>query len=231
MKQRQLIIVIGAVAVVLVAVVIATQILGVSPSSGSPYTRYEDVAYSRLGDGGFVLGNPEAPVTLVEFGDFACPHCQEYAVEVERFIDEFVLTGKAKFEYRMFMSAADPTYGPYTARLAECTAEQNEAAFWPAHDILFQMGRAQGRFNAQTARTLADRLDLDYGELLSCAENADQVATDERFGRSLNVGSTPTMMIRYGDSAPQFINDGLRTYDGGGVPYQILSAIVETAQS
>jgi hypothetical protein len=39
------------------------------------------------------------------------------------------------------------------------------------------------------------------------------------------------MMIRYGDSAPQFINDGLRTYDGGGVPYQILSAIVETTQS
>ena len=130
----------------------------------------------------------------------------------------------------MFMSAADPTYGPYTAQLAECAAEQNEAAFFPAHDILFEMGRAQGRFNERTARTLAERLDLNYSQLLNCAEDANQVAADERFGSSLNVRSTPTIMIRYGDDRPQFINDGLRTYDGGGVPYQILAAIVDSAQ-
>ena len=230
LKQRQLIMITVAIAVVVVVAVIALQILASAPSASSANARYEGIPHTRLADGGFLLGNPDAPITLVEFGDFACPHCQEYSAETKRFIDEYVKTGKAKFEYRMFISGADPAYGPYTAQLAECASDQREGAFWPAHDLLFDMGRSQGRFNERTARTLADRLELNYTELLNCAENAGQVDIDVRYGQSLNVQSTPTMMIRYGDSAPQYLSDGFQTYDRGGVPYSVLQAAVESAQ-
>lgn len=228
LTQRQVMIIVAAIAVVVAVVAIGSQLLGLSPASGSPYARYEDIPQSRTQDGGFVLGNPDAPVTVVEFGDFACPHCQVYHTEVERFIDEYVKTGQAKFEYRMFISGADPAYGPYTAQLAECAAEQRDGAFFAAHDVLFQTGRAQGRFNERTARTLADRMELDYSELLRCAENADQFQTDQRLGQSLGVQSTPSILIRYGDEAPQFISDGVQTYNRGGVPYQVLQAVVES---
>ncbi len=230
LTQRRITIIIGAIAVVAVVLVIGSQILAVNPSSGSPYARYEGVPQERLPDGGFVVGDPDAPVTVVEFADFACPHCQQYAGEMERFIDDYVIPGKARLEYRMFISAADPTYGPYTAKLAECAAEQREDAFFPAHDVLFEIGRARGRFNEQTARTLADRLELNYSELLSCAADANQTEVDQRMGVQLNVQSTPTLMIRVGDSAPQFINAGPQTFNRGPVPYNILQAVVESMQ-
>lgn len=230
LKQNRMIAIIAGVVVAVVVVGVGVVALTGSSAAATPYARYADVAYERLEDGGFVLGDPDAPITLVEFGDFACPHCQAYFEETERFIDEFVLTGKARFEYRMFISGADPTYGPYTARLAECASSQREGAFWPAHDVLFEIGRAQSRFNERTARTLADRLELNYSDLLSCAEDAGQVDFDVRLGQGLNVQSTPTMMIRFGDGDPQFISDGVQTYDGGGVPYVVLQAIVTSAQ-
>ncbi len=215
-----------AVAVVALVGAIGVILLSVPQASGSPYARYADIPQSRLPDGGFVLGNPDAPVTVVEFGDFACPHCQEYFDVTENFIDNFVRTGLSKFEFRMFISGADPTFGPYTAQLAECAADQREDAFWPAYDVLFQMGRAQGRFNDQVARDLAQRLDLSAVDLINCSGDATQVRTDMALGQQHNVQSTPTIMIRYNDGNLKYISDGLHSYDRGGVPYEVLQAFV-----
>jgi protein-disulfide isomerase len=230
-KDNPTIAIIGTVAVI--ALLIAGGALLLSnnaQTTASSLDRYANVAQGRLSDGGFVLGNPEAPITVIEFGDFACPHCQEYFTQTERFIDEYVITGKARFEYRMFISGADPTYGPYTARLAECAAEQRDGAFWPSHDILFTIGRTQQRFNDRIARTLADRLELNFTDLINCAEDADQVEFDVSMGQRLNVQSTPTIMIRIGNTAPQYLSDGVVTYDRGGVPYEVLQAVVERSQ-
>src|SRR5215207_4842489 len=44
--------------------------------------RFSDVLLElhreRLSDGGFIIGDPDAPITIVEFADWACPHCQDY---------------------------------------------------------------------------------------------------------------------------------------------------------
>jgi protein-disulfide isomerase len=230
-KENPTIAVIAAIALVaLLAAGTALVLSNSAASSVSVLERYANIQHGRLSDGGFILGNPEAPVTLVEFGDFACPHCQEYFTQTERFIDEYVMTGKAKFEYRMFISGADPTYGPYTARLAECAADQRDGGFWPAHDILFETGRTQQRFNDRIARTLADEMDLNFTDLISCAESADQVDIDVSMGERLNVQSTPTLMIRLGNSAPQYISDGVVTYERGGIPYEIIQAVIDRSQ-
>ncbi len=230
LKQNRPLLIVAAVAVVAVILIVIWQLLAVAPSSSSPFVRYEAINQTRLEDGGFVMGNPEAPITIIEFADFACPHCQDYSPAMHDLVDEFVATGKAKFEYRMFISAADPTYGPYTAQLAECASEQVGGGFFAAHDVLFEIGRARGRFNEQTARTIADRLGLNYSQLLDCAQDADQYEFDQRMGVNLEVQSTPTIMMRYGDSAPQFITIGSQTYNRGPVPYNILQAVIEGAQ-
>jgi hypothetical protein len=49
-------------------------------------------------------------------------------------------------------------------------------------------------------------------------------------GRSLGIVSTPSIMIRVGDQQPQFISDNVRTYNRGGVPYEVLVAVVESVQ-
>jgi protein-disulfide isomerase len=225
-QNSTLIIAVIAVVAVVVAVV-AVLLLNNRPTTSTE--SYADIPHSRTSDGGFVLGDPEAPLTVIEFADFACPHCQDYHPTITQFIEENVRTGKAKFEYRMFISGADPVWGEYTAKLAECAAEQQDGGFWPAHSVLFEIG-SRGRFNEQTARTLSDRLGLNYAELLNCAGEADQVNTDVQLGTSLGVASTPTIMVRLGDAAPQFITVNGGTYNRGPVPYDVLQGVVNNNQ-
>lgn len=221
---------IGAIGVVAVAVALVAIIVSTNNTPIATADAYNDVPFERLSDGGFVLGSPDAPVTIVEFADFACPHCQDYNATMKRFVDEFVVPGKARLEYRMFISAADPVYGPYTAQLAECINQQRDGAFWPAHDILFELG-SRARFNDTTARTLADRLGLNYSELLTCASSASQYQTDIRVGQSMGIQSTPSIMVRFGDSAPQFIRAGETVFNRGPVAYELLRQVVLSAQS
>ena len=61
------------------------------------FALFADIPQSRTEDGAFVLGDPDAPVTIVEFADFMCPHCQAYQTTVNRFIEQYVATGQAKF--------------------------------------------------------------------------------------------------------------------------------------
>jgi protein-disulfide isomerase len=230
LKQNRPLLIVAVIAVVAVVLVVVWQLLAVAPSNSSPFARYEAIPQQRLADGGFVLGNPDAPITVIEFADFACPHCQDYSPVIHNIIDKYVASGQAKFEYRMFISAADPTYGPYAAQLAECASEQVDGGFFAAHDVLFEIGRARGRFNDQTARTVADRVGLNYSELLNCAQDADQFQFDQNMGINLGVQSTPTIMVRYGNGDPQFITVGSQTYNRGPVPANVLEAVIAGAQ-
>lgn len=218
------------IGIILVAVVIGIIAIIVSSGGrGGSGIDYGAIPQSRTADGAMVLGNPDAPITIIEFADFACPHCQDYTSTTHRVISDYVVTGQAKFEYRMFITGADPQFGPYVSQLAECAEAQEEGAFWPAHDTLFSLG-SQGRFNATTSRTLAERVDLNYSELLNCAESASQYITDQQLGSALGVQSTPTIMVRYGDGAPQFINLNGNSYSRGGVPFNVLQTVIEDAQ-
>lgn len=55
-------------------------------------------------EGGFVMGNPNAAVKLVEFGSMTCPHCREFdETGVKPLIDNYVKTGKVSFEFRNYV--------------------------------------------------------------------------------------------------------------------------------
>ncbi len=183
---------------------------------------------SRTEDGGFVLGRPDAPVTIVEFADFLCPHCQLYAPTIDRFVEEFVLTGKANLEFRM-VGYVDPTYSSLTARLAECAGTLEPGLFWRGHDVLFDIvGR--GNFHTESAQTFATEMGLDYDALSECTASAAQVDTDMELARTLGVTGVPAVMVRYGDSQPQWIVHEDETISGGGgVDFDILAEVVRNA--
>jgi protein-disulfide isomerase len=59
---------------------------------------------SETPEGGFVMGNPSAPVKLVEYGSMTCPHCAEFHETAEKaLIDKYVKTGQVSFEFRNFV--------------------------------------------------------------------------------------------------------------------------------
>jgi len=222
-QQRYLAVV---VIVVAVAAIAAIAVILTSSNTTAAVRDYSNIPQSRTEDGAFVLGNPDAPVTIVEFADFTCPHCQEYSESIHRFIDEFVVTGKAKFEYRMF-PIVHPQYAPFTAQLAECAAELSPGSFWNAHDLIFQLSSA-GRYDAM-GRLVAERFDLEYSDLLDCAGSAQQYTTDMNLGREVGVQGTPAVMVRYGDGPLQWMSSNGQPMRGG-VAYSVISEVVTSIQ-
>jgi protein-disulfide isomerase len=217
-------------AVIAVVLVVAGAAILLSSQRGQATDLdFTDVPFSRGEDGAFILGDPDAPMTLVEFADFACPHCQTYHDStVKTFINDYVKTGRAKFEFRIFPTAGGQL-SAFTGSLAECADNQRAGAFWQAYDLLYQYA-VTGRYTQDVGRILASDLGLSYSQLLDCSTSADQWRTDVQFGQSVGVQGTPAVMVRYGDSDAQWVNYNGRVYDRSGVDLDVLAALVDNAQ-
>lgn len=190
---------------------------------------YDDIPQMRGEDGAFILGDPDAPVTIIEFSDFLCPACQRYHETLRQLIHDYVATGQARFEYRMF-PVIDAAASPLVASLVECSEDQLPGSFWRAHDLMFELVSAG--FHGLTHFTFASRAGLNYEELGVCInETANQVVVDSELAQELGVSSTPTLMLRYGDGDMEFILDQNGNPARGGLPYFILETIVREANA
>lgn len=218
-NQRNMLIIGG---IILVALLIALVAILVSSNITSNAQRFASLPQSRTADGAFVLGNPDAPITLIEFADFACVHCHNYKPTVDAFIERFVATGQAKFEFRTIMTAGGANTG-YASRLAECAEEQRPGAFWEAYEVFYEYGRrGPTAYNEQMARPFADRLNLNLSQLLECSRTASQIQKDTAFAQQNGATSTPTVLYRLGNGSPRPLTGGREIDD--------LAVLVEAAQ-
>jgi protein-disulfide isomerase len=101
-----------------------------------------------------VLGNPHAPITVVEYGDFECPTCKQAAPSVKLLLDRF--DGKVLFAYRHFPLESIHPHALRAAEAAECAGAQGQ--FWTMHDLLFAN---QPHLELKHLKGYAERLDLD----------------------------------------------------------------------
>ena len=223
--NRRNLLIIGAI--ILVVVVVAVIAIALSGNQSGDVD-VDSIPQSRGADGSFILGNPNAPITIVEFADFACPHCQEYHPEITRFLQDYVATGKAKFEYRVFPTAGG-ALTQYTGQLLECGEEQKAGSFWKGYNLMFNYAFS-GRYNQDVGRLYANDAGLNYSQLLTCAENATQVNTDIAFGQQAGISGTPAVLVRYNDGPADFVNYNGRTYSSGGPPYSVLAALADAVQ-
>ncbi|MEP6766344.1 MAG: thioredoxin domain-containing protein [Gemmatimonadaceae bacterium] len=161
---------------------------------------------------GYLRGKADAPVSIIEFGDFECPGCGQFANVTEPDIrSRIVDAGLASFRFYDFPL---PMHGnTMSASLAAaCAADQGK--FWEMHDVLF---RNQNDWNtAATANprkviaTYLKPLGINEDEWNKCFDSQKDVARIEAHraaGVERNISSTPTFII--GD---QMISGG-QTYD------------------
>ena len=227
-QNRNRMIIGGVIGLAIIAAVVFIVVSLNSSNNTAAVGSYADLPQSRLADGGFVIGNPNAPVTIIEFADYACPHCQEYLPTMNQFMDTYVKTGKAKFEYRILPTAG----GALTENIGNvlvCMEQQKPGVFWKAHDVLFQDAMA-GNYDQNTLRNMAGDLGVNYADALNCSQTQKQVATDTALANSLNVGGTPAIRVRDSSGkAGSLIVDGA-TYDQGGPPFDVLAKYMSQFQ-
>ncbi len=188
-------------------------------------TAFDGIEQTRTADGGFLLGDPDAPITLVEFADWGCPHCDAYKPVMDQFIDSYVRTGQASYELRILPTAG----GELTvvaARLAECADDQQPGAFWALSERFYALAE-NGQYTPVAFGRLVDGLKLDQAALQGCIGSAPQVRIDSEYATLLNVTGTPAVLIRRGDELPSFIRHSGQVYRAGGVPFDVLQFVME----
>jgi protein-disulfide isomerase len=138
-----------------------------------------------------VLGDPKAPLTLVEYGDYQCPHCQAAQPVVAGVLALF--GRELRFAYRHFpLSAMHPMAKP-AAESAEFAGARS--MFWEMHEALFTNGH---RLSAPTLFVIAEQLGLDLDQLREALTNGTfsaKVETDFTGGVRSGVNGTPCFFI------------------------------------
>lgn len=160
---------------------------------------YDNIPQNRTDDGAFILGNPDAALTVVAWEDFLCPHCQNYQPILQQFIEEYVVTGQARLEFRMLPISQQSSF---VFGLVECADTLEPGTFWEAHDVMFQLTSLNG-FPDST--DFANQLGLPHDELLDCTADANQYTVDATFANTFaEVTGTPTLGWRLNDGPVQF---------------------------
>ena len=146
-----------------------------------------------------VIGPADAPVTLVEYGDYQCPHCQAAWPQVELVLRHF--GRNLRYAYRHFPIS---TLHPMAKPAAECAEFAGaHGLFWEMHSAIFANGH---QLSGPTLAALVSRLGLDVAELQDALDRgiyAAKVDSDFLSGVRSGVNGTPTFFIngvRFDDS-------------------------------
>jgi protein-disulfide isomerase len=154
---------------------------------------HQAVMLAVIGGARHFQGDPNAPITLVEFGDFNCGYCGKWTNEtLPRLREKYIDTGKVRMAFIHFpILGADSMTA---AQGAECAAQQDK--FWDFHNVLYA---SQGiGFTPANLTKLATDLGLDKASFESCLANfKDQPAIDNdiRLGQVMGVRGTPAFLV------------------------------------
>ncbi len=160
-----------------------------------------------LVDGEVVLGDTNAKVKIVEYGDYQCPFCEMFFANTESKIKEqYIASGQANMIYKdliiidNFISNGQESHN--SALAANCAADQGK--FWEYHDALFTVEGLDGKENngnltKSLFMSIAEKLKLDKKQFENCYDTgkySSEVASDtEEASKDLEKLSTPSTFV------------------------------------
>jgi protein-disulfide isomerase len=146
---------------------------------------------SPLGDRDHILGPADAPVTLVEYGDYECPYCGMAHPIVASILQR--MGDSIRFAYRHFPLTQVHPHAQHAAEMAEAAGSRGE--FWRMHDTLFQN---QDALEDEDLISYAAQLGIhpDWAaHALATHTFANKVREDFMSGVRSGVNGTPTFFI------------------------------------
>jgi len=168
-----------------------------------------------------ILGNPSAPITIVEFGDYQCERCYQWYHETKpTIVRDYIDTGKANL---VFVDLAFLGKDSIPASMASYCAE-DQGMYWEYHDILYNMQESVdgGWANSERLKAFAFSLDLDMELFESCLDSgkySKRVQYNIQQARENGVKGTPGFFI-VGPNDQQQI--------GGAQPFSVFKKILDS---
>ena len=150
-----------------------------------------------LGNGSPILGDSNAPITLVEFGDYQCHFCNVFFHSTESdIVEEYIEKGKVRMIFKDYNIIGPDSIN--ASHAAHCAADQG--LFWEYHDLLYSnwTGENNGWAGFENLVIFAEEIGLDMQQWRSCMidkPHTDIITSSNQDARSLGLDGTPAFFV------------------------------------
>lgn len=170
-----------------------------------------------VGDGDHVLGNPDAPIKLIEYSDFECPYCGSFHPTMQQVIDEY--GDRLAWVYRHFPLTSIHPNAQRAAEASECVAELGgNDAFWEYAEVLFAGSGLDEVFLTSAASQVGINKSK-FSDCLNSGKYTQKVNESLISGQKAGVTGTPGTIILTEDGRTQLIP--------GALPFAQVKAAIE----
>ncbi len=198
-----------AIGAAIASIVIVTVFLGFENISNEPELTLEPTPTIQtsgppkvtkdtfLANGSPILGDPNAPVTLVEFGDYQCHFCNVFFHSTEgKILEEYVETGKVKIIFKDYNIIGPDSVS--ASHAAHCAKDQG--LFWEYHDILYSnwTGENNGWASSENLVKFAKETGIDMNKWSACmtkGTHSQTILASNDDARSLELTGTPAFFV------------------------------------
>ena len=150
-----------------------------------------------LSNGSPILGDPDAPITLVEFGDYQCHYCNVFFQSIEKdIVKNYVDTGKVKIIFKDYNIIGEDSVK--ASQGAHCANDQG--LFWEYHDILYSnwTGENNGWASSENLAIFAQQIGLNmdkWSECMNKGSHSQIILKSNDDARTLQLTGTPAFFI------------------------------------
>ena len=219
--------IVGGITAIVIAV-IAVSVLNANTVDTSIENKSTDSSISPLSFSSLITkdtplkGDPLAPITLIEFGDFQCPNCGRFARETGPQIEaSYVESGQVSMAFKHFTVVGPDS--KIAAMASQCANEQG--MFWEFHDTLYnnQGHENSGWAKKDNLKKIASDIGLDKQSFDSCLDSnkyQSLVDNDLNLAKQIEFTGTPSFLVLKNDgSKPQALT--------GAYPYATFQKIFD----
>ena len=143
------------------------------------------------------MGNPNAPITILEWGDYQCTFCYKFHQNTLDIINEdFIKTGKVKIIFKDF-----PLNGLDSKLAAEASyCAQDQEKYWKYHDELYKNweGERTGWITRESLTKFAEIVEIDVEKFNKCLDDhkyENKVNLLYEFGKEIGINATPSFLV------------------------------------
>jgi protein-disulfide isomerase len=210
-------------AMIAIAIFFTNQGKTVTPTNNSTAVNSAGEIDETLSDGtpraidetDYILGNPNAPIVMIEYSDYDCPFCKAYHQTMQQIMDEYGVTGRVAWVYRQFPLAQLHPNAPRISEAALCVGDiGGNDAFWKFSNTIFDSRDIEEQTNVTRLLQYAQEAGVSSEEYISCMEEGRMkmaVEDSVRDGYDAGARGTPYTVLIVGNQ--QAVINGAQPYD------------------
>lgn len=173
-----------------------------------------------------IIGDPDAPITIIEFSDFQCPFCERFNSQTLPLLhEEYIDKGLVKLVFRDFPIQSIHPNAVITALAAECADDQD--AFKGMHDVLFERQKEWSNTASQNMLGVlvgyASEIGINADEFETCVamgRHVEDIRKDLEDGRAYGISGTPGFYIGNDDIGYVAVQ--------GAQPFEIFKRVIDS---